>query len=323
MKENRDDRRRRWWQDHMCGESYVPSMKRRKRGHDYCKRCIYMITLVVAGRRPVLGTLRGPDAQHPEPWVEPSELGERVLECWKRIRKFHSELRSMDVQLMPDHLHGILFMTRYSEWPLGTAITGFKKGCNDYSREMGLGLLWEAGYQDTILTHRGQLDNMKNYLRENPYRLWVKRHEPEYFVVKHNVTLGGREVAVAGNRFLLGHPDKALVVCSRSLNEREIEERVDSFMRRAFDGAVLVSACISPGEKAVMRAAYDHGARMIVLLENGFSEFWKPGGRQFDMCATGRLLLVAPWPHHNERRVISREQCLTLNELARSIVANE
>lgn len=72
-----------------------------------------------------------------------------------------------------------------------------------------------------------------------------------------------------------------------------------------------------------MRAAFDAGVKEIVLLENGFSPLWKPGGAQFDACAKGQLLFVAPWPYHSERRKITREQCLQLNELARVIAAIE
>ena len=46
---------------------------------------------------------------------------------------------------------------------------------------------------------------------------------------------------------------------------------------------------------------------------------WKPGGSQFDACAEGRLLLIAPWPHHNERLTITRAQCNVLNAIAREI----
>lgn len=52
-----------------------PSMKRRKVGHDYCGVAIYLVTLCVEGRRPVLGTLKGPDERHVMPWVYPSRLG--------------------------------------------------------------------------------------------------------------------------------------------------------------------------------------------------------------------------------------------------------
>jgi hypothetical protein len=36
-----------------------PTMKRRMDEHDYTERCIYMITLAVEGREPVLGTQPG------------------------------------------------------------------------------------------------------------------------------------------------------------------------------------------------------------------------------------------------------------------------
>lgn len=39
-----------------------------------------------------------------------------------------------------------------------------------------------------------------------------------------------------------------------------------------------------------------------------------------DACAEGRLLILAPWQHHNERIAIQRDQCLSLNEMARLIV---
>ena len=89
----------------------------------------------------------------------------------------------------------------------------------------------------------------------------------------------------------------------------------------AEDGAILVSPSISPAEKKVMRAAFDAGYPLIIILENGFSPLWKPGGKQFDACAEGRLLLVAPWPHHNEHKTITRNQCLQLNDLAREIAS--
>lgn len=48
---------------------------------------------------------------------------------------------------------------------------------------------------------------------------------------------------------------------------------------------------------------------------------WKPGGKQFDACARGQLLFVAPWPYHSERKTITRAQCMQLNELAKEIAS--
>lgn len=90
-------------------------------------------------------------------------------------------------------------------------------------------------------------------------------------------------------------------------------------MELAKRGAVLVSPSISSGEKAIMRAAFDAGFPLILLQENGFTDLAKPGGTRFDACAEDRLLILAPWEHHNQRITISRGQCLSLNDMARMI----
>jgi hypothetical protein len=68
-----------------------------------------------------------------------------------------------------------------------------------------------------------------------------------------------------------------------------------------------------------MRAAFDEGFPVVYLQENGFTDLAKPGGQRMEACAEGRLLILAPWEHHNEQTTISRTQCLTLNEIARTI----
>ena len=109
------------------------------------------------------------------------------------------------------------------------------------------------------------------------------------------------------------------VQCSRRLTDEEIQSKVDGFLKAASQGAVLVSPSISPGEKTVMRAAFDRGFPLIILQENGFTDLAKPGGKRMEACAEGRLLILAPWQHHNERIVIRRDQCLSLNDMARQI----
>jgi len=230
----------------------------------------------------------------------------------------------MKIQLMPDHMHGVLFVTQQVPYHLGKVVNGFKIGCNAAAREIIGSTLWEEGYHDRILNEKGQLVTMLNYVQDNPRRLWIKQHHPEFFTVKHDVTIGDSQVAMAGNRFLLDYPIKIAVQCSRRINTEEaISREVNYYLELARDGAVLVSPCISPCEKAVMRAAFNAGFQEIVLLENGFSPMWKPGGQQFDACARGQLLFVAPWPYHSEHRVIIRNQCLQLNALARIIVNTE
>ena len=99
----------------------------------------------------------------------------------------------------------------------------------------------------------------------------------------------------------------------------EIQSEVAKYLTAARQGAVLVSPSISPGEKTIMRAAFEEGFPLIYLQENGFSNLAKPGGARMEACAEGRLLILAPWEHHNEKIAIRRGQCLELNEIARRI----
>ena len=118
----------------------IPSMKRRSNINDYYGRHIYMITMVVEGRRPLLGTLMDNstvvDGQEGEPFVVPTPLGQEIIRCWELIPQFHHEVRLLAFQLMPDHLHGILFVQEAMEEHLGQVISGFKAGCNKAYRMM-------------------------------------------------------------------------------------------------------------------------------------------------------------------------------------------
>ena len=62
-----------------------------------------------------------------------------------------------------------------------------------------------------------------------------------------------------GNRFLLRKPFYIQIQCSRSLTEQQIEAEKAKALALYRQGAILVSPSISPGERAIMRAAFDAG----------------------------------------------------------------
>lgn len=114
----------------------TPSMKRRSRWHDYRLRGTYMLTLVVNGRRPLLGTLRGTRAGTTgavRAWVELSALGEAIVsEEMAKISRFYPQVEVWKVCVMPDHLH--LIVRVKEDLPdgkhLGAVVRGFKTGCS-------------------------------------------------------------------------------------------------------------------------------------------------------------------------------------------------
>lgn len=276
-----------------AGEA-IPSMTRRRDSHDYEARQMYLITITVEGRRPLLGRVVGnpeaaegmPDAPH----TELSPLGKAVEQQWMAISDYHPEVKVVALQIMPDHLHGILFVKERMPQHLGHIIKGFKASTNKEYRRLVApappassaavpavslvaapsvpsaatssqptqptkrakpdrkhGLLWSIGYTDGILGRRGQLDNWLAYLRDNPRRLLMKRLHPEFFRVQRQVKVGGYEFSAIGNRYLLTHPVRLQVQCSRRLSAEAIEELKRYYLEQAARGAVLVSPSISPG----------------------------------------------------------------------------
>ena len=331
-----------------------PSMLRRCVGHDYTGRQIYMLTMVTEGRQPLFGQVVGkseaPDGSDEAPRIVLTELGQRVADEWWAASQHHPEIEVVALQMMPDHLHGILFVKEKMETPLGMALRGFKQSCNRHYRSLVLspsivpspvpsvalptqhtkprdrqgedrshGLLFARGYNDRLLLRSGQLDTWLHYLADNPRRLLMKREHPDLFRVQRNVQAAGFTFSAIGNRFLLDRPFRLQVQCSRSLTEEEIAAKVQECLSAARQGAVLVSPAISPGEKAVMRAAFNAGLPLVYLQENGFTDLAKPGGSRMEACAKGQLLILAPWEHHNEQLTIRRGQCLALNDIARRL----
>lgn len=220
----------------------------------------------------------------------------------------------------------------------------------------GLPRLWAPGFQDSILFRAGQLDAMFNYLRDNPRRLAVKRLHPDLFravgVLRRPLpVLGGvGAFAALGNRFLLDRPLVQVQVSRRDFAYRRepkaggglkiardaagapcvaqasaaFAATCDALLARARQGAVLLSPCVSEGEREVARRAFAEGLPLVVLRNKGFAPLEKPSGRLFDACAAGRLLLLAPaaWPHVPGEKPMTRRDALVLNRLAQTLAGD-
>lgn len=306
-----------------------------------------MITLVLNDRsRPVLGRL---SADRPE--IELSELGRRIEAHFWRIAEFMHQIEVLGVQVMPEHLHGVLRVRGALPKPFGEYLRGFKIGATKIAREMefpgidagkrGCGFFAD-GFTDTILFDQTAIARAIEYLRDNPRRLWIKRMRPEYFTRCADFAWSrenGRTMhfMAIGNRALLSAPTLLQVQCSRrdfayardaeGKIVREMPPRFASalfavqsadMLAAATHGAVLVSPCISEGEREIVRLALQQGARVVALKNKGFSSLFKPSGALFDYCAQGRLLLLAPsmWPYLPGKKPITRRNACALNRIA-------
>lgn len=167
------------------------SMHRRMTEHDYRTCSIYMITMSVEGRRPLLGELKWKATDGCDAHIETTLLGAEVERCWMSINDYYPEAEPLRAQVMPDHIHGLLFVKRDTTAHLGQIINGFKVGCNRAYRQLAQrheavecyealsqesrqetghdpqrpkhskhGMLFETGYHDSVLKGKGQLEHM-------------------------------------------------------------------------------------------------------------------------------------------------------------------
>lgn len=122
-----------------------------------------------------------------------------------------------------------------------------------------------------------------------------------------------------GNRQLLKVPERMQIQCSRSMPGAEIDALIEDVLEACLHGVVIVSPCISEGEKRVARAVMEAGYPLIVIFPNGIppqTPEYKPYGVYFDACARGQLLILSPWEFYAGRRKLARWQCLLLNDIA-------
>ncbi len=356
----------------VCAASAEQSKKMLQRcwGWDYKAPCIYQITIALADRRSeALGRLvidsdgEG-DPVQVEAHVELTAAGRAVEAQWRRMGELTPAIRPLEIQIMPDHIHGILHVTERLARPLGQILAGFKTGSSKAAT--GKPGFWSEGFQDTILFREGQLENMFNYLRDNPRRLAVKRLYRKFFTVKRDMavelTLNQQDLPLVsvgeapagpliahfeaiGNEALLRSPAIFQIQCSRAylayrrvakpggglkiardeagrpIVERETPEfgeKLKMLLGMAEKGAVLISPCISDGEREIARRALEANVKLITLSNKGFAPLFKPSGRAFDSASEGRLLMLAPagWPYQPGEKKMTRFDACALNRIA-------
>ena len=319
----------------------------RERNWDYRQPAVYLITLTVKDRQPLLGTLVGgvDDAQ-----VEMSEIGRKVTELFNDIPNHHPEIRIIKRMVMPDHFHAIIYVTAPMPVPLGSCIRGFKWACNAAMQQLRETTtlsqperlsgektspqcscektspqcscektspepLFSPDFYPSRLKTRGQLQTMIAYLRDNPRRLAVKRASAGYFRIERGLMLAGTKVDLVGNQALLKRPLQAVHV-RHVWTPPEIEQYVRQCLTAAQSGAALISPFISPDERRIRDSVLQQGGSVVVIRKEGFGELYKPEPIYFDACAEGRVLLIAVGDYHQKNERVSRAECVTMNALA-------
>ena len=143
-------------------------------GHDYGSPGAYFVT--VCARTHLFGQVRAGS-------VTLSRYGEITSRCWAEIPNHFPHVRIDVFLVMPDHIHGILFLSRreasaaavgrISPGSLGVVIRSFKSAVAfriNALRGPRVGGIWQRNYFDQIIQNHDDLERVRAYIQNNPAR---------------------------------------------------------------------------------------------------------------------------------------------------------
>lgn len=364
----------------------------------------FFVTLNTRDESPILSTIRGhvggegKDAPH----CEYTELGSRVKKVIASIPNFHTYAEVIDAEVMPEHLHMLLYLRHGGKEHLGRVIGGFMIGCShaywdtlgidwrkdhpskgqptrsagltveqrnaaalkraehqdpDHTRSFRGPALFVHGYNDVEPITEEAVKIKIEYIRKQAEKRLIQGDRHECFRVFRNQhsqnwtrevvlrsisndaffgrTPGARDIATQnvlkrtekdgftlsfiGNRQIMANPNKLPLICHRA-DAWRFEQQKATVIDAARKGWIIVSAFISPKERDIKEQLMVEQLPFIEIMDNGFSDRYKPKGKAFYACGENRLVQISCWNYLYQKEMkISREMCLVMNELARVI----
>ena len=263
------------------------------------KPCIVHVTMVAKDRQPLFGSLAHDGAAAV---IEKTPIGWALVNQQRRLLELCQEIKILADKVMPDHHHIVLQVRKTMQRSIKEVVRGFMQGCKEEARKQGFTEnLYDGPPFYRVLTHKGQLHAMIEYVKANAERAWQRKQNPDLFRMHRETVVCGLQFTSMGNHFLLDWPERQLVELSRSASEAQIRSRLAEVIAAAHNGAITYTAAISNGERVIARTVREQGYPLVVLMNDGFpaagapqEPFYKPGGVYFEACSRGRLLLLEP-----------------------------
>lgn len=112
--------------------------------------------------------------------LQATEIGKIANDSWESIPLFHPYVELDDFVIMPDHMHGILFINKpdKTNWEtnkfgpqrnnLASILRGYKSSVKTYATTNNIEFLWQSRYYDRVIRNEKEYLNIKNYINHNP-----------------------------------------------------------------------------------------------------------------------------------------------------------
>ncbi|MFI5330749.1 MAG: transposase [Desulfobaccales bacterium] len=159
----------------------------RLKDYDYRQSGAYFVTICVKDRKYLLGSITDGEARL-------STYGSIVANCWLWLSSGYSYLSLDEWTIMPNHLHGIIFIyqpnaggsrtapTIPKPLPLSRLVGAFKTVSSKYINivRQTLGApFWQRGFYEHVIRHEEALNRIRNYIATNPVRWELDRENQQ------------------------------------------------------------------------------------------------------------------------------------------------
>lgn len=284
------------------GQDKQPDFTYRKLGHDYFKPAIYHIILKKLNTAPLFCRIIGNPAIPPEmpggANVNYFKMGYAISNSLKDFEKKYPEFQTFHYKIMPDHVHWILFKKMRTPIHLEDYMEWFKEIVAEKYVEERQGYLhhdeiFQESFVDKVLIDQINLNTWFVYLDHNPHRRLMIEKRPYFFQRIRNLKIDDQTFEAYGNLFLFRNPDKYAVRMRRSFSTEQRMQHEEEALQMVKEHSILVSPFISPIEKNLREKAENLGAQIILIQHEKFPEQFKPSKHDFQLCTTGRLLIIS------------------------------
>ncbi len=159
------------------GKYRIPSA--RLKDWDYASEGYYYVTICTKDRRCLFGNVVE-IKEEPGAIIKLSDAGKILEKCWLRIPKKYPNVSLDTFQIMPNHLHGLIFIEeRIEDVTLGLLMNQFKASCTSKVRMTGCKEFeWQSRFHDHIVRNEKDLERIRRYIECNPI-MWIAGEDEE------------------------------------------------------------------------------------------------------------------------------------------------
>lgn len=156
--------------------------------YDYGSNGMYFVTICTRNKDTYFGGIDPTTAT-----LMPSAIGQVVIDCWLTIPTYFPFVELDAFQVMPNHLHGILWICKsaaeQTDWQpnqfgpqrqnLAAVIRGFKAGVTKYAKLNQIEFGWQPRYYDRVVRNQNELERIRTYIENNPAKWVYERNNSE------------------------------------------------------------------------------------------------------------------------------------------------